>query len=105
MGVLTDTLGRSEHEAMAALIVRYHHANNLADWTPVSRLALGELFKTDDVVKEWARNPFWRPTSPYEFVKHGFIIGWGEDPAAVGTLTDDFHAGLLRLHLRGARQG
>ncbi len=99
MGVLTDTLGKVEHEAVAALIVRWHHLMGHETWKPVTRAALGELITDDVVAANWGRNPFWRP-SPYEFSEAGFITGWGPDPLAPGTLTEKFHTGILRLRRR-----
>lgn len=102
MGVLTDTLGKVEHEAVAALIVRWHQLLGYTEWKQVTRAALGEMFTDDAVVKEWARNPFWRP-SPYDFAQAGFITGWDADPLAPGTLTDKFHQGIARMRLRQNR--
>lgn len=93
IGVLTDTLGKVETEAVAALIVRWHVVNNHAEWMPVSRRDIADLLPVDDIAKGWARNPFWKP-SPYDFCNQGFIEGWNDGPDAKDTLTAKFHEAL-----------
>lgn len=75
VGILTDALGKAELEAAAALVVRYHIAHGLEDWTPLTRRQIGEWLTTDDVVRKWAENPFWRP-DPDALVEKGFVDGW-----------------------------
>lgn len=94
-GVLLDTLGRVEVEAVAALIVRWHQVHGHAEWTPVSRRDIGAMFESDQVVQEWASNPFWR-LDPYGFAQQGFITGWDAGPDAKGELTPAFHEALER---------
>lgn len=98
-GMLIGTMEHGEVEFAAALVIRWHHLNSPTEWKPISRAALGEMLKTDEESKKWAQNPFWRP-SPYEFQEKGFITGWGEEPTAMGTLTQKFHDALLKRHKR-----
>lgn len=88
-GCLIATLGKSELEFAAALIIRWHQARGLEQWTPVSRAQIVELFDAPDpLVAEWARNPFWRP-DPHGLVAGGWVEGWkdADDP---GTVTPKF---------------
>jgi len=88
IGCLTDTLGKTEIECAAAVLVRYHVARGLVEWTPVTLRELGEYLMTDDVVRRWATNPFWRP-DPYGLAAGGWVKGW-ETPDAPGEVTSDF---------------
>lgn len=97
-GLLVATLGRSELEQLAALIVRWHHVHGHADWTPVSRRDLADLIESDDLAASWARNPFWQP-AVRSFSDLGFVEGWGggrADADNKGTLTAKFFAGLAK---------
>ena len=90
MGTFIDTLGSAETEMCAALIVRWHHANNHDTWMPVSRQEIADFLMTDPIVAQWAKNPFWRP-DPTRFVREGFVDGWVvAEPGAKGTLTPKF---------------
>lgn len=98
-GMLIGTMDHGEVEFMAVLIIRYHHLISPDAWIPVSRAALATMLQHDDECKKWAENPFWRP-SPYELQEKGYITGWGEDPQALGILTDKFHEALAARHKR-----
>ena len=102
LGIITGTLGRAEAEAAAAILVRWHHAKGHTDWTPVSRAELAAWLGTDHVVRDWARNPFWRP-APWELVAGGYVVGWGtvDEP---GTVTPKFIEALGRSPMM-AREG
>jgi len=93
---MTATLGHCETEATAALVIRYHQARGLNDWTPVTPRQLAELFDAPDpLVAEWARNPFWRPDPPSVLVAGGWVTGWSnfDDP---GTVTPKFIEAMRR---------
>jgi hypothetical protein len=47
MGCITDTLGRVEHEFVAALIVRWHQLHSPDEWKSISREDVATLFGTD----------------------------------------------------------
>jgi len=97
---LISTLGRAEHEFVAALIVRWHRVQGLKDWAPVSRDDIARLFDAPDpIVAAWARNPFWRP-DPGAFAASGYIDGWQHGPASKGTLTPRFFNALDAEHAR-----
>jgi hypothetical protein len=86
-GFLTDYLGKAEAEFAMAVVVRWHLANGHTEWTPVSRAELANFIGEDELVREWVRNPFWRP-SPGLLVERGYITGWTRDDVyAPGTLT------------------
>lgn len=96
IGILTDTTGRVETEAVAAYVVRWHHLHSPDAWAPVSRADLASLLDTDEVAQRWANNPFIR-LSPKEFSERGFIEGWhATDAAAKGTLTSRFFDALTK---------
>jgi hypothetical protein len=88
IGIMTATLGKAEAEMVAALLVRYHHAKGLTEWTPITRRELADFLAADDMAKGWAKDPFWRP-APWLLVERGFIVGWSnaDDP---GTVTPKF---------------
>jgi hypothetical protein len=91
IGCLTDTMGKSELEFAAALIVRWHIVNGHEEWVPFSRMQIVELLrpdKPDPVAAEWASNPFWRP-DPHGLMAQGYVSGW-ETPTAPGTVTEKF---------------
>lgn len=94
-GMLVGTLGRAECEFVGALIIRWHHVHRFDEWTPVSRADIANLFDTDSVAQEWARNPFWKP-HPHKFADSGFITGWMDGPDVKGTLTEKFHLGIAK---------
>jgi len=96
-GMLTATLGHSELEAAACCLVRFHQARQLSDWTPISVGDFLTFMETDDVIKSWARNPFWRPDF-FALADAGWVEGWTFDGdkdarmAEVGTLAPKFIA-------------
>ncbi len=99
---LINTLGRAELEFAAALVIRYHQAHGLTEWTPLSRNDIAKLFEKsnpDPIVAVWARNPFWNP-DPYELANQGFITGWMEGPDAKGTFTLKFFEAVEHEHAR-----
>lgn len=93
MGVLLDTLGAVELEAVGALIVRWHQVHELEDWAEVSRREISELFD-DAIVKGWCSNPFWRP-DPLDFAARGYITNWSRADTK-GELTPKFHEALWK---------
>lgn len=110
---LIGTLGKSELEFTAALIVRWHHVHGHDDWVPFSRADIATLFGSGDgedadaMVKVWGRNPFWRP-DPIAFDRAGFLVGWGEgrnDADQKGTLTPKFFAAVRAEWDRRAERG
>jgi hypothetical protein len=97
---LINTLGRAEHEFVAALIVRWHHVHELAEWTPVSRDDIVTLFEPPaPIVAAWGGNQFWRP-DPHAFEEAGFIVGWRGTAASKGTLTPLFFEKIEAEHSR-----
>ena len=89
-GILTGTMGKSEREAAACVVIRYHHAHDLDDWEPVSMMMLADLLKEDQIVQRWAGNPFWRPDF-FALQEAGFISGWVEgDPNSYALITPAF---------------
>lgn len=103
---LINTLGKSELEFAAALVIRYHHVHGLTEWTPVSRADIATLFDepADPIAAGWARNPFWRP-DPHAFVSAGFIEGWLGGADSKGTLTARFFEHVEREHARRRAAG
>lgn len=85
-GVVVDAFGKSEVEAAAALIIRYHVAKGLEDWTDFTRRQIGDFLLEDDVARKWAQNPIWRPY-PYGLVERGLVEGW-ETADAPGRFTE-----------------
>jgi hypothetical protein len=78
---LTATMGRSEREHAAALLVRTCQVKGDA-WQPVTPAMLGEVLRADlgAQVEPWNslnRNPFFRPDF-HDLVAAGFAR-WGDD--------------------------
>lgn len=96
-GILTATLGHAELEQAAACIVYYHHAKALADWTPIRAGDFLDFMGSDEQMRKWGRNPFWRPNF-FGLADGGWIDGWkfegtpDERKAEVGTLAPKFIA-------------
>ena len=86
--VRPDTLHKAEAEFAAAVLVRYHQAKELTEWTPVTRTELADFLGTDPEAEKWARNPFWRP-SPRLLVERGYVVGWSQ-PDEPGIVTEKF---------------
>jgi hypothetical protein len=104
---LIGTLGSAKLEFAVGLVIRYHHAHELKDWTAVSRKELASLIDRPDpdhIVSAWARNPFWRPDF-FALADAGYIDGWTDDPEAKGMLTPKFFAALEAEHARRRKLG
>lgn len=78
IGVLTDAFGKTEAEAAAAVIVRYHQAKSLEEWTEVTPRQLADFMGEDELTRHWARNPFWRP-APWLLERWGLVTPWEAD--------------------------
>ena len=93
-GMLTGTLGSAELEFAAAVLVHYHHDNDLVEWSPILAADFFKWVKTS-IVLEWIKNPVWRPNF-VGLIEGGWIEGWTTDEdkekrlAAVGTVTPKF---------------
>ncbi len=80
---LIGTMGRSEREHAAALLVRCCQVNG-DEWQAVSPKMIGDVIESDieaktEPVSSWNRNPFFRPDFP-DLAKHGFAV-MGDDRA------------------------
>lgn len=78
---LTATMGRSEREHAAALLVRCCQVNG-DEWQAVSPRMIGEAIKADvdgkiTPMNSWARNPFFNPDF-LDLADKGFAI-MGDD--------------------------
>lgn len=100
------TFGKAETEQAAAILVRWHQLNSPDEWTSISRRELGnwmcgDINQTDEMLKIWTTNPFFRP-SPIGLIDGGLITGWEGGRAEAdnkGTVTDVFLEKLERWRL------
>lgn len=90
-GGMVATLGNSELEFAAACVVRFQLVRgDGTEWIPIPIKDFFEVVKTDDQVKEWGKNPVWRPNI-LGLAKDGWIDGWVPgDMECVGTVTEKF---------------
>lgn len=103
-----NTLGRSELEFCAGLIVRWHQVQGYVDWMPVSRADIGEFMmkhRDDPYLSRCGRNPFWKP-DPFAFARGGYI-SWPENspPSTKGELTSKFFEAVEKEHARRREAG
>jgi len=104
-----NTLGRSELEFCAGLIVRWHQVRGHADWVPVSRVDIAQFMQDyangDPYLSRCIRNPFWKP-DPYTFSREGYI-DWPENSPAdtKGELTSKFFEAVEKEHNRRRERG
>jgi len=94
---LPNAFGKAEIEAVAVVVVLWHNANDLTEWTPVSRRQIvnflhEEALRQREPVFSMVSNPFLRP-DPNGLRDGGWFSGWttAEEP---GTFTEE---GLRRL--------
>lgn len=78
--------GRSEVENAAAMVVRWHHVNSPDAWVAVSRRQIADFIGSDDVCREWFKNPFFG-VAPRQLRDRGLFSGW-EDDDAPGMFTE-----------------
>lgn len=91
MGSMVGTLGNSELEFAAACVLRFQLVRGDGDaWIPIPIEDFFEVIKTDEQVKEWGKNPFWRPNI-LGLAKDGWIDGWVPgDMECVGVVSEKF---------------
>ncbi len=89
VGMLIGTLGRSELEAAAALVVKFQQLQGGDEWVSMRFGDFVEAIKADSDVQQWSKNPFWQPDIPG--LLDDWIEGWTlGDLGSMGTVTEKF---------------
>lgn len=100
-GIFVGTAGSAEKEAVALLVVRWHHLNSPEEWVGIRLGDFTNLLRVDEYAKSrFGDNPILLHCLLYgmaPFIEEGFVDGWvWGDKESVGIVTEKFTSALAK---------